>query len=101
MKGKLVTHSLDLREGPCRGSSSTMRDSLTPFEQSLILSSFPTGSRPVGSTSFPGHNKRYPLRVTIATPTGQQQTVVLRQDDKPGGSDLESQLLPVLDRLGL
>ncbi len=78
-----------------------MRDSLTPFEQTLILSSFPKGSRLVGSTSFPGHNKRYPLRVTVASPTGQEQTIVLRQDDKPGGSDLESQLLPVLDRLGL
>lgn len=78
-----------------------MRDSLTTFEERLILSAFPKGSQAVASTSFPGHGKRYPLRVTVTTPNGQQQTVVLRQEDKPGGSDFEAQLLPVLDRLGL
>jgi aminoglycoside phosphotransferase (APT) family kinase protein len=78
-----------------------MRDPLTKFEQQLILSSFPPGSVATDSASFPGHNKRYPLRVTVTTPTGQQSDIVLRQDDKPGGSVLESRLLPVLERLGL
>lgn len=78
-----------------------MRDPLTKFEQHLILSPFPQGSAATESTSFPGHNKRYPLRVTVTTPTGEPHQVVLRQDDKPGGSVLESRLLPVLHRLGL
>ncbi|HEV7300066.1 MAG TPA: phosphotransferase [Tepidisphaeraceae bacterium] len=78
-----------------------MRDPLTAFEHKLILTHFPQGSTAVGSMSFPGHNKRYPLRVTVTLPDGREETVVLRQDDKPGGSHLESQLLPVLHRLGL
>jgi hypothetical protein len=78
-----------------------MRDPLTAFEHQLILSSFPKGSAAVTSMSFPGHNKRYPLRVTVTLPDGHEQTVVLRQEDKPGGSELEARLLPVLERLGL
>ncbi len=78
-----------------------MRDPLTSFEQQLILTPFPAGSSATASMSFPGHNKRYPLRVTVTEPNGKQSSVVLRQDDKPGGSEIESQLLPVLERLGL
>lgn len=72
---------------------------LTSFQKTLILSAFPDGTqiveaRPARHWSF------YPVLVQVRT-ISRDQTVYLRKDRKIGGVELEAELLPILQKLGL
>ena len=72
---------------------------LTNFQKTLILSAFPDGSQIVEAR--PARRwSTYPVLVQIRTIAG-EQTVYLRKDRKIGGVELEAELLPTLQKLGL
>ena len=74
---------------------------LSPFQEQLILSVCPAGSR-IRSARFhrtvrlPG-----PIWVSVALPDGNERLLILRLDQRVGGVERETAILPVLARLGL
>lgn len=71
------------------------------FQEALVLSAYPPGSRIVEASSYrPGH-MQYPLRVRVRTASGEEQGCVLKADPLIRGIEREGALLPVLARLGL
>lgn len=71
------------------------------FQESLVLSAYPVGSRIAAANSFRPGYMDYPLRVRVQTPDGEEQVCVLKADPLIGGVEREGKLLPVLARLGL
>lgn len=76
-----------------------MNQSLTPFQQQLVLSAFEPGTRIIAREPF-GHRSR-PFRVRVAQPSGAETTVVVRTSLHWDGVVTEARLLPTLAALGL
>lgn len=74
---------------------------LSPFQEQLILSVCPAGSR-IRSARFhrtvrlPG-----PVWVSVALPDGNERLLIMRLDQRIGGVEREAAILPVLAQLGL
>ena len=71
------------------------------FQESLVLSAYPSGSKVVEADSYRPEYMHYPLRVTVQTPDGHQNVCVLKAAPLIGGIEREGMVLPVLARLGL
>ena len=73
---------------------------LDGFQENLVLSACPQGTEFGEVTSFRKGYRRYPVRVDVRMPGG-EQSVVLKADPGAGKLEREAKLLPVLARLGL
>jgi aminoglycoside phosphotransferase (APT) family kinase protein len=74
---------------------------LTPFQEALVLSVCPPGSR-IAEARF--HRTKWlpcPVLVQVALASGGEISLNLRQDLHVGGVETEARLLPVLARWGL
>lgn len=71
------------------------------FQENFVLSAFEPGARVIEVSSFATHWRRWPLAVTVQLATGDRRSVVLKADPQVGGVELEVELLPVLQDLGL
>lgn len=71
------------------------------FQEELVLSAFAPGARVIDVGAFQTHWRQWPLCVKVEKPTRDQQTVVLKADPRVGGVELEVELLPALQELGL
>lgn len=71
------------------------------FQEELVLSAFEPGARVIEVGAFATHWRQWPLCVKVETPSGDRQTIVLKADPQLGGVELEVELLPVLQDLGL
>jgi len=74
---------------------------LSPFQEELILSACPHGSRIVEARFAREDRLPCPVRVHIAVPGGAGRQFILRMDRHIEGVAREAALLPVLARLGL
>jgi len=71
------------------------------YQESLVLSAYPEGSRVIEANSYRPGTMQYPLRVSVQTLDGEKKVCVLKADPLIGGVEREGRLLPVLARLGL
>jgi len=71
------------------------------FQESLVLSAYPMGSKITKADSYRPGYMHYPLRITVQTPGGQEDVCVLKAAPLIGGVEREGTVLPVLARLGL
>ncbi len=71
------------------------------FQESLVLSAYPAGSRIVDADSYRPGYVHYPLRVTVQIPSRERHACVLKAAPLIGGGEREGKVLPVLARLGL
>jgi len=76
-------------------------NSMDSFQEALVLSAYPAGSRIIGVQSYRPGYMQYPLRVSVQTPDAGEQACVLKVDPLVGGIEREGKLLPVLAHLGL
>lgn len=71
------------------------------YQESLVLSAYPPGSRIIKANPYRPGYMLYPLRIRVDTPGGEEKTCVLKADPLIGGVEKEGILLPVLGGLGL
>ena len=71
------------------------------FQESLVLSAYPAGTRIVEADPYQPEYRNYPLRVMVQTPDGKENACVLKASPLVGGVEREGQVLPMLTRLGL
>lgn len=79
---------------------------LSKFQQDLVLSVHPSGSKITSAEYFRESGHPCPMQVQVILPSGEQSTVVLRLGEavvNPYGFGIEreTQLLPILAELGL
>jgi len=74
---------------------------LSPFQEELILSACPPGSRIVEARFAREDRLPCPVRVHVASPGGEEQQLILRMDQHIDGVAIDAALLPVLARLAL
>ncbi len=74
---------------------------LSPFQEELILSACPRGSRIVEARFAREDRLPCPVRVHVASPESAVRQLILRMDRHIDGVAIEATLLPVLARLGL
>ncbi|CAA9303948.1 MAG: hypothetical protein AVDCRST_MAG77-5876 [uncultured Chloroflexi bacterium] len=86
---------------PTGMTAETQRVALTPFQERLVLSVCPAGTRLLDARPGRPGPERCPLRVRVALPGGAEHPLYLRLDRSGHGVDREARLLPTLRRLGL
>ncbi|MGI8912637.1 MAG: hypothetical protein ACR2JY_02410 [Chloroflexota bacterium] len=74
---------------------------LSPFQEALLLSPFPSGMRIQGGHMFRPEYPPSPVRVELALPGGEQQAVVHRLSRNPAAVAPEARLFQALAGLGL
>jgi len=74
---------------------------LSPFQEQLILSVYPAGSRILSARFHRMVRLPGPIWVHVTLPDGNERAVILRMDQRIGGVEREAVILPALARLGL
>ena len=78
-----------------------MAHPLSAFQEALILSVCPAGTRIVSARFHRPVRLPGPVWVRVALPNGNEQMLILRMDQRISGVEREAAMLPVLARLGL
>lgn len=78
-----------------------MEHPLSPFQEQLILSVCPAGSRILSARFHRVVRLPGPIWVSIALPDGAERKLILRLDQRISGVEREAAILPALARLGL
>lgn len=78
-----------------------MEHPLSPFQEQLILSVCPAGSRILSARFHRVVRLPGPIWVSITLPDGAERMLILRLDQRIGGVEREAAILPGLARLGL
>ncbi len=78
-----------------------MQHPLSPFQEALILSACPPGSYILSARFHRTVRLPGPIWVNVALPSGDEQMLILRMDQRIGGVEREAMILPVLAQHGL
>jgi aminoglycoside phosphotransferase (APT) family kinase protein len=78
-----------------------MNNTLSSFQDALVLSVCPQGTRVLEAQFVRTWLLPCPMRVRVALPSGQEETLILRLDRQPQGVEIETRLLPLLAQFGL